>query len=63
MRVNEVTRLEGKKLFEALDKGNDTGVATENLVRVVEAQRKNEWQAFESADDLLAHLDGITKEQ
>ena len=36
MKITEITQLRGQHLYESLDRGNDTGVATSDLVRVVE---------------------------
>jgi Ca2+-binding EF-hand superfamily protein len=60
MRVNEVTQLEGEKLFEALDATNDTGVDTNDLVKMVNAHRSNKWQRMdgESLDSFLDNLAG-----
>lgn len=59
MRVNEVTQLEGKKLFEALDATNDTGVNTNDLVKMVNAHRSNKWQRFETGEALDSFLDNL----
>ncbi len=61
MRVNEVIQLEGQKLFEALDASNDTGVATENLVKIVEAHRANEWKRFDTNEAFDAYLDSLAE--
>lgn len=60
MRVNEVTQLEGKELFEALDASNDTGVNTVDLVKMVNAHRSNKWQRMdgEQLDSFLDNLAG-----
>lgn len=60
MRVNEVTQLEGEKLFEALDATNDTGVATDDLVKMVNAHRSHKWQRMdgEQLDSFLDNLAG-----
>jgi uncharacterized protein (UPF0335 family) len=61
MRVNEVVRLEGKKLHEALEKENSTGVATANLVKIVEAHRADNWQRFETNEAFDAYLDSLAE--
>jgi hypothetical protein len=43
MKSSEFTQLNGQMLYEALDQNNDTGVATDGLVRIVEAHRNNVW--------------------
>jgi hypothetical protein len=62
MRINELTRLEGKKLYEALDSDNDTGVKTADLVKIVEAHRKNEWKTFETIESFEQYLDQLTEQ-
>jgi hypothetical protein len=59
MRINEITRLEGKKLYEALDSDNDTGAKTEDLVKIVEAHRKGEWKTFDTAESFESYLDEL----
>lgn len=63
MKINEIAPLKGKALFEAIDQENDTGVRTEDLVRIVEAHRENKWQRFDSVDALMEHLDNIVRER
>lgn len=60
MRVNEVTQLTGKKLYEALDATNDTGADTNDLVKMVNAHRSNKWQRMdgEALDSFLDNLAG-----
>ena len=54
MKINEVTKTNQEALFEQLDKDNDTGVATETLVSVIEAHRADVWE--ELTDDYLTNL-------
>lgn len=61
MRTDEVTRLEGKQLFEALEASNDTGVKTESLVKMVEAHRSDKWQRFETNEAFDAYLDSLAE--
>lgn len=56
MKITEITQLRGQRLYEALDSGNDTGVATSDLVRVVEAHRNNVWSEPVSAESYLQAL-------
>lgn len=62
MRINEITRLEGKALHEAIQAENDTGFKTEDLVKIVEAHRKNEWRTFESTEEFSKYLDTLAEE-
>lgn len=59
MRINEITRLEGKALYEAIDAENDTGVKTDDLVKIVEAHRKGEWKTFDTAESFESYLDEL----
>lgn len=61
MRVNEVLRLEGAQLHEALDAENNTGIATENLVKIVEAHRANEWKRFDTNEAFDAYLNSLAE--
>lgn len=56
MKINEITQLRGQHLFEALDSANDTGVATADLVRVVDAHRQNVWSAPVDVDAYIKNL-------
>ena len=59
MKIKEVTQNESEALYEALDAENDTGVATADLVKIVDAHKKNEWRRFNSSDDYFAYLDQL----
>lgn len=52
MRLFEVTKLNDKELFEAVDRTNDTGYLTEDLVKIIQADQTNEWSEPMDADDL-----------
>lgn len=54
MKINEVTKTNREALFEELDQNNDTGVATENLVAIVEAHQADVWEDL--TDEYLANL-------
>lgn len=43
MKINEVAYKNSQALFEELDKDNDTGISTEDLVKIVEAHNSTEW--------------------
>lgn len=63
MKISEIQRLEGKQLFEAIDRENDTGVRSEDLVRIVEAHRDNQWQVFESVESFEKYLDSLVEDK
>lgn len=53
MKIKEVTQNEADALYEALDVDNDTGVATEKLVEMVEAHKSDNWTTYTSVSDLM----------
>lgn len=63
MKISEIQRLEGKQLFESIDRENNTGAKTEDLVRIVEAHRKNQWQVFESVESFEDYLNSLVEEK
>jgi hypothetical protein len=52
MRLFEVTKLNDKELFEAVDRTNDTGFLTEDLVKIIKTDQVNEWSEPMDADEL-----------
>jgi hypothetical protein len=56
MKITEVTIPSSKSLFEELDKDNNTGFMTEDLVKVVQTHQTNEWSAPMTAEQLLESL-------
>lgn len=62
MRLSEIVRLEGRALREAIKSENTTGVSTDDLVRIVDAHRKDEWKTFESVESFNEYLDHLTNQ-
>jgi hypothetical protein len=62
MKIKEVTQNDAEALYEAIDAENDTGVATNHLVRMVDSHKQNKWKTFESSADLFAYLDQLDSE-
>lgn len=56
MKINEVTQMSDKALFESLDNGNDSGIATSDLVKVVRADQSDQWTSM-SVEDLFKKMD------
>jgi hypothetical protein len=54
MKITEALQLTDKTLFETLDKGNDTGVLTEDLVKVVRTHNNNEWSEAMTLEESLS---------
>jgi hypothetical protein len=55
MKINEVTQPSEKALFEALDRENDTGLRTEDLVKIVKS-KDGPWSGPMTGDEFSAHL-------
>ena len=56
MRITEVTAPSERTLFEQIEAENDTGISTEDLVRIVRQERDGTWSEPMSADELIEHL-------
>ena len=56
MKITEMTIPSAKSLFESLDKDNNTGYLTEDLVNVVQTALINEWSEPMTASELLESL-------
>lgn len=56
MKINEVTQMSDQALFESIDRTNDSGIATSDLVKVVRAQESDQWSDPMSADEFLAKM-------
>lgn len=54
MKITEATQLTDKTLFESLDKNNDTGVLTEDLVKVVRTHNNKEWSEAMTLEESLS---------
>lgn len=61
MKITELTQPTGQALFEALDQDNDTGFATEDLVRIVEQARSGQWSKPMTGDELIALMESWFK--
>lgn len=55
MKINEVLEPSDKALFEALDADNDTGLRTEDLVKIVKA-KNGPWSEPMTGDEFEARL-------
>lgn len=60
MRLSEIVRLEGRALREAIESENTTGVSTDDLIRIVNAHREDQWKSFDSVESLNEYLDQLT---
>jgi hypothetical protein len=57
MKINEITQSEDDRLFEAIDKDNDTGFLTEDLVSIIKTEQAAQWSRPMTADELLDEMD------
>lgn len=58
MKINEVLQSPTEKLMERFNSDNDTGFATEDLVKMYRTDRANAWEEVD-VDDLIADLDAL----
>lgn len=58
MKLNEVTQPIDKDLFESLNKNNDTGFATNDLVKIHRQHHSNNWEPA-SYEDLISEIDAL----
>lgn len=58
MLIKEVQQLRGQALFEALDRENDSGMLTEDLVAIVQEHRAGQWQSV-TGEELSRLLEGV----
>jgi hypothetical protein len=55
MKINDVTQPSDKALFESLDMENDTGLKTEDIVKLVKSVN-GPWSKPMTAEEFLAHI-------
>lgn len=55
MQINEVLQPSEKALFEAIDADNNTGLLTEDVVKIIKA-RGGEWSAPMTGDEMIKSL-------
>lgn len=53
MKINEVNQPSERALFESLDQNNDTGFATEDLVKIARAFKEGKWSAPQTYDEFM----------
>lgn len=59
MKITEVQQPSTRALFESLDQDNDTGLLTEDLVRIVREHQAARWSQPMTADELLESLSAV----
>ena len=63
MQIKEILTESSKALFERLDKDNDTGFLTEDLVEIVRADQGHWKKMPDDPDAFNAYIDSITNSQ
>lgn len=56
MKINEIVQLTGPALVEHLEENNSTGCSAQDLAKVVESHRANEWDDAVDGEEYLAQL-------
>jgi hypothetical protein len=59
MLIKEVQQPSNRALFEALDRENDSGLRTEDLLSIVREQRSARWSQPMTGDELSQLLEGL----
>lgn len=62
MKINEVKVSSAKSLTEAIEKNNDTGFLTEDLVRVVQQEQSCSWSKPMTFEEIMAEMDAWDQE-
>jgi hypothetical protein len=57
MKINEIITLTSEELVESLSKNNDTGCNPEDLAKIVEAHRKDEWSEEIDGDQFIKMIE------
>lgn len=60
MKINEVTQPSEKSLFEAVAADNDTGLKTEDVVKIIKS-RNGPWSKTMTGDEMMSHLDEMAR--
>lgn len=60
MKINEVTQPSDEALFEALDAENDTGLLTEDLVKIIKS-KNGPWSGPYTLEESNARLRALAK--
>lgn len=55
MKINEVLLPSDEALFEAIDAENDTGLRTEDVVKIIKS-KNGPWSGPMSGDEMMARL-------
>ena len=56
MKISEVQQPSHAQLFEAVNRDNDTGFASEDLVKILREHRSGQWSQPMTAQQLLESL-------
>lgn len=61
MKIKEVIQTKTEALREAIEAANDTGVKTDDLVRIAEAQEAAQWTEHPTLEAFFEHLEALEK--
>jgi hypothetical protein len=56
MKITEVEQMSEAKLLESINRENDTGFLTEDLVKIVDTHRNDQWSEPMDPDDFIAWM-------
>jgi hypothetical protein len=62
MKINEVTQPSDNTLFESIDKTNNSGFLTEDLVKIYRTEKENKWSNPMDMNELLEEMDSWDEE-
>ena len=51
--------IEDREIYEQLDRGNNTGFKTSDLVRIKEISEKNEWSEAMTLEEAISYIDSL----
>lgn len=57
MKINEVSQPSDNTLFESIERTNNTGFLTEDLMKIYRTEKENNWSNPMSAEELIAEMD------
>lgn len=61
MKIKELIQTKTEALSEAIERANDTGVKTEALVKIAEAQEQAQWTEHATMESFIKHLEALER--
>ena len=59
MKAKEVMQMSDEKLFESVDKNNNTGFLTEDVVKIIRQHESGSWSKGYTAEEFDAYLNEV----